>query len=257
MEEKQSNIIVKTGHSGEPVMLNANYFQLLRKPTWTIYQYHVEFKPEIELSSLRRYLIATQKDFLGGYLFDGTMLFLTRHLENTPVVERTAVGRNNDEFRLLFKYTRKVSPADAQSVQILNIILRRAMSGLKLQLVGRNFFDADAKTTINEFKIELWPGYVTSIRQHEPEILVCIEFLHKVMRMETVYDIMVRMRREEQDFKSAIEREVLGTTVLTDYNNKTYYVDDIDYNKKPADTFDTKAGKLSFVEYYQQVRNYG
>lgn len=34
---------------------------------------------------------------------------------------------------------------ESQSLQILNLILRRAMGGLELQLVGRNFYDPDAK----------------------------------------------------------------------------------------------------------------
>lgn len=127
------------------------------------------------------------------------------------------------------------------------------LAALQLQLVGRNFFDADAKTAIPEFRIELWPGYITSIRQHEPDVLVCVEFIHKAMRMETIYDIMARARREERDFKTALAMEVLGTTVLTDYNNKTYYIDDIDYTKKPSDTFETKNGPVTFVDYYRTV----
>lgn len=124
---------------------------------------------------------------------------------------------------------------------------------MKLQLVGRNFYDADAKTVVSEFKIEIWPGYITSIRQHEPDLLLCVEFVHKAMRMETVYDIMGRIRREERDFTTVIAREVLGSTVLTDYTNKTYYIDDIDYTKKPSDTFERKNGPISFVQYYQEV----
>lgn len=96
----------------------------------------MEFKPDVELAGLRRYLVATQKEMLGGYLFDGTMLFLIRHLEDgAPVVERTIQGRNGDEFLVVFKFTKVVAPTDAQSVQILNLILRRAINGLKLQLV--------------------------------------------------------------------------------------------------------------------------
>jgi aubergine-like protein len=33
---------------------------------------------------------------------------------------------------------------------------------------------------IKKFRIELWPGFITSIRQHELNILSCIEVAHKV-----------------------------------------------------------------------------
>lgn len=103
------------------------------------------------------------------------------------------------------------------------------------------------------FKVELWPGYLTSIRQHEEHILVCAEITHKVMRMETIHDIMVRVRQEERDFKKAFEERVLGTTVLTAYNNKTYRIDDMRWDMKPSDTFETKNGPETFLAYYKRV----
>lgn len=46
------------------------------------------------------------------------------------------------------------------------------------------------KVVIPEYKLELWPGYITSIRQHEQQILMCAEITHKVMRNETILDIL-------------------------------------------------------------------
>ena len=39
-------------------------------------------------------------------------------------------------------------------------------------------------------KLELWPGYVTSIRQHEANILMCCEINHKIMRQETALELL-------------------------------------------------------------------
>lgn len=117
-----------------------------------------------------------------------------------------------------------------------------------------NFQLSFAQTAIPEFNLELWPGYSTSIRQHEEDILVCAEIQHKVMRMETIYDIMARTRREERDFKKVFMDRVLGTTVLTAYNNKTYRIDDVDFDKRASDSFDTKNGPETFVDYYKRVR---
>lgn len=39
-------------------------------------------------------------------------------------------------------------------------------------------------------RLELWPGYLTSIRQHESNILMCAEVIHKVMRQQTLFDIL-------------------------------------------------------------------
>jgi len=39
-------------------------------------------------------------------------------------------------------------------------------------------------------KLELWPGYVTSIRQHETNILLCCGINHKIMRQETALELL-------------------------------------------------------------------
>lgn len=46
------------------------------------------------------------------------------------------------------------------------------------------------QVVLPEFKLELWPGYVTSIRQHECDILMCAEITNKVMRLDTLLDIL-------------------------------------------------------------------
>lgn len=78
------------------------------------------------------------------------------------------------------------------------------------------------QVALEEFRIELWPGYVTSIRQHEQDILVCAEVSHKVMRQQTLYDILRDAQREgDRNWMDNFKKEVIGTTVLTTYNNKT------------------------------------
>lgn len=116
----------------------------MKKPEWQLFAYRVDFQPEVESRGFRNYLIASQKDMIGGYLFDGTQLFCARRLDD-DVIERPITGQNGETVLVTFKYTRTVSMTETQSLQILNLILRRSMDGLKMQLIGRNFFDPDAK----------------------------------------------------------------------------------------------------------------
>ena len=37
----------------------------------------------------------------------------------------------------------------------------------KLELIRRNYYNPKSSITLGLYKLELWPGYVTSIRQHE------------------------------------------------------------------------------------------
>lgn len=71
--------------------------------------------------------------------------------------------------------------------------------------------------------------------------------------METVYDILRHCLKASQDYKDSFNKLILGTTVLTDYNNKTYRIDDIDYDHSPSSTFKTKDGSCSYIDYYKRV----
>lgn len=146
-----------------------------------------------------------------------------------------------------------VAKGDFQLIQFFNILMRRCLGHMNLQLVGRNYYDAGAKIPIPQYEIELWPGYVTSIRQHENNILLCCEISHKHMRKENVLSVLKSCyERCGRDFKEVFTKEIIGSVVLTDYNNRTYRVDDVQWNVTPQSTFNKGDGSsVSYVNYYR------
>ena len=46
------------------------------------------------------------------------------------------------------------------------------------------------------------------------------------------------------NFKSAIGRALIGMRVITKYNNKTYAIDDVNWDLNPEKTFDNKVQNL-------------
>lgn len=249
----------KKGTSGKPLQLQANYFRLLKKPSWSLYQYHVNFEPKIELVGLRKRFIYEQKPILGGYLYDNNaILYLTQRIPN-DLLQVQAQDRDGNAYAMTIKWTSIVEMTTKESLQVLNVILRRSMDGLHLQLINRNLYDAANKIDIREHNIQLWPGYQTSIRQHEQDLMVCTDLISKVMRTDTVYGLIknsfTRNRQNLDNFQEEVMTQVLGLTVLTDYNNRTYRIDDIDFTTNPSSTFETKNGTTSFVDYYRQKYN--
>lgn len=102
--------------------------------------------------------------------------------------------------------------------------------------------------------MELWPGYATSIRKHEQDILLNCDVAHKVMRMDTVYDLLQETHRSDRgNLENAFKQKALGLTVLTQYNNATYRIDDIDFKKTPMTTFDKKGTAVTIADYYKEV----
>lgn len=46
---------------------------------------------------------------------------------------------------------------------------------------------------------------------------------------------------------------MIGTVVLTDYNNNTYRIEDVDFNTTPSSTFVLKNGdQISYMDYYKK-----
>ncbi|XP_065358505.1 protein aubergine [Calliphora vicina] len=258
VHSRPRDLKTKCGTIGDKVSVQTNYFRILRTPLWSIHQYRVDFSPDVDMVRLRRAYLAQHKDLFGGYIFDGTLLFCTNFFmdqaENGQK-ELLTKNREGETIQIKIKHVGIVDVSDAQQIQVLNLILRRAMEGLQLQLVGRNFFDPVAKINLDSYRMELWPGYQTSIRQHERDILLCAEITHKVMRTQTLYQILSDCSRDFQDFQTGFKQQVVGTVVLTDYNNKTYRVDDVDFKASPMSKFATKDGEISYIEYYKKRYN--
>lgn len=136
----------KKGTDGQPVRLQTNYFKVLRRPQWDLFQYHVEFEPVIFLPGLRKMLIAQHQDRLGGYLFTGSEIYLTKKADpEKNELELSSESREGAKYTITMSLVGTVTMQTELSLQILNVILRKAMHGLQLQLVGRNFFDWAAK----------------------------------------------------------------------------------------------------------------
>jgi len=60
------------------------------------------------------------------------------------------------------------------------------------------------------------------------------------------------IQNNQMGYKEDIVKKIVGCVVLTKYNNCTYRVDDITFDKTPTDTFEMMDGsKVSFIDYYR------
>lgn len=83
---------------------------------------------------------------------------------------------------------------------------------------------------------------------------MCAEIGTKLMRTETILDILNEIYgRNNRGWQNQFIATVVGSTVLTGYNDKTYRIDDVDFNSNPTNTFDTKDGPKRYIDYYREV----
>ncbi|XP_072938555.1 piwi-like protein Siwi [Epargyreus clarus] len=255
LRTRPATVTSKKGSTGMPLDLMANYFTVETTPQWRLHQYHVDISPEEDRTHVRKALLRIHNKTLGGYLFDGTVLYTVKRLHPDPM-ELYSDRNDGERFRIMIKLTCDVCPGDYHYIQVFNIIIRKCFNLLQLQLVGRDFFDPSAKVDIPEYKLQIWPGYKTTINQYEDRLLMVAEIAHKVLRMDTVFQMLKEYAATKgSNYRKAFLEDVVGKIVMTDYNKKTYKIDDVDWTANPESTFKMRDQAVSYIEYYQKKYN--
>ncbi|KOB79156.1 Piwi-like protein, partial [Operophtera brumata] len=99
-----------------------------------------------------------------------------------------------------------VSPGDYHYIQVFNIIIRKCFHLIDLKLIGRDYFDPVAKIDIPEFKLQILPGYKTTINQYEDRLLMVTEIAQKKYNI-TIHDRgqpLLISRSKERDIRAGM-----------------------------------------------------
>jgi aubergine-like protein len=91
-------------------------------------------------------------------------------------------------------------------------------------------------------------------------IFLNIEPCHKVVRFETalefICDIREKCENKRLDFMKEVGKEIESCTVVTRYNNKSYHISSLTFEKSPQSKFTQKDGKeMTFIDYYREKYN--
>ncbi|GFN78421.1 piwi-like protein 2 [Plakobranchus ocellatus] len=255
-ERPRRPTITKIGTEGTPSSLSANYVRLLCK-NHHVYQYHVSFCPIIDNRRLKAGLLAQHRErFKTISSFDGNILYLPYKLPDAETVVTSKRNTDGSVITLTVSFIKAVPPE--QCCHLYNVVFRKIMHILEMCQVGRYYYNPHTPALVPQYKLEVWPGYITAIKEHEGGLLLLLDASHRVLRTQTVLEIMESdVLKNPEGFQEAITRKMVGSTVLTRYNNKTYRIDDIVWSKNPLHKFDCKATgeSMSFEEYYRKQHN--
>nr|KAG5694355.1 hypothetical protein BaRGS_002209 [Batillaria attramentaria]KAG5702279.1 hypothetical protein BaRGS_002946 [Batillaria attramentaria] len=251
---RPAHIADKKGFSGRAVDLKANFFRLQTAPNWLLYQYHVDFRPPVESKRMKGALLASHQELLGDVrAFDGTILYLPKKLDDTVTEVFSLRRHDNAQIKIIIKLTNELPPGSLQCLQVMNIIWRRILSLLNMKQIGRHYFSVDQAIDVSKFKLQVIPGFQTSILQYEEGVMLEADLAHKILRSDTVLDQMYAIynQRGQRNFHSECSKFLMGSIVLTRYNNKTYRVDDIEWDMRPSHTFEKHGGqKITYKQYF-------
>ncbi|XP_050090510.1 protein aubergine-like [Anopheles aquasalis] len=253
---RDSNAPSKQGVLGTKIVLQANYFRLTRSENMCVFQYRIDFEPIIEDVGLMHALIKSQGPVLGPYIFEGTLLFLYNKLRSDELELQVRDSRTENLYKMKIRHVGTVDMQSTMGLMILNLMQRQAMNSLELLVMNRHHFDPKAKIAIPQYNLELYPGYITSIRQHEKDVLLCVEITHRVLRTDTVYKMLNDQRNVPGPYQDNFKRTIIGSIVMCTYNSKTYRITDVDFNTTPSTSFSKKdGGSITFMQYFKDTYN--
>ncbi|XP_077325966.1 piwi-like protein 2 isoform X2 [Lithobates pipiens] len=217
-KEEKREPLVKLGSKGTPTALGINLIKIICKNE-AVYQYHVTFTPNVECRSMRFGMLKDHRSVTGQVTaFDGSILYLPVKLSQTVEVESER-RTDGQKIKITIQMTKILEPSSDLCIPFYNVVIKKVMKILEMKLVGRNFFDPSSATVLQQYR-------------------------------HLIY------QQSKDNFQDEVTKELVGSIVITRYNNRTYRIDDIEWNKTPNDVFTMADGSnISFLEYYS--KNYG
>ncbi|CAL8126172.1 unnamed protein product [Orchesella dallaii] len=244
--------------TSRPVHLQTNYFEVACRPNWCIHHYRVDFKPDETDTWIKKRLFRQHMQNLPVCVFDGSSLYVTQRLDPDPMTLVSTRTHENDQsleqFELNIRLVGDLAPTDGMYLQLFNILVRQCLETMNLEEMGRHFYDRHKAIRIEGLRLELWPGYKTSMRNHENSILLGVELTNKVLRLDNCLQIMNMAGGRDND-QNRVRNAIIGNIVMTNYNRKTYRVDDIAWDLFPTSTFDKQGRATTYLEYFRDRYN--
>ncbi len=67
------------------------------------------------------------------------------------------------------------------------------------------------------YRLELWPGFITSILNYDSGVLLCADISHKILRTDTVWDYLNELYSKSRGgaFHDMATKTLVGEIVLT------------------------------------------
>ncbi|XP_015025392.2 protein argonaute-3 isoform X3 [Drosophila virilis] len=242
------------GTKGTPVNLSCNYIGVKSDPKKGVYLYEVRFNPPVDSIHLRmKYLNEHKNRFGGAKTFDGSILYLPILLERELTTFVSKNVENKDiEIRLLFKKKESLK----NCIQLYNILFDRVMKSLNYVKFDRKHFDPSRPKVIPMAKLEVWPGYVIAVDEYDGGLMLCCDVSHRLLCQKTVLDMLIEIYQHNKiNYQDIAKKYLVGSIVLTRYNNRMYRIDDICFSQNPHSEFETRTGSQSYVEYYKNHHN--
>lgn len=168
-----------------------------------IHLYSIEIVPPVDAESVRmvRTLLRPHKTLLeskfNAFITSGFMLF-----SNTKVDEELDLEAelHETEYAISFQYSGSFnfklghnSLVNREAYIFINILMKRLLRESNLKQLGRlpRFYRPDMAKYVDMYKLEMWPGYLTSVKLSEAGTLLLIENVNKFIQRQNYLQVLI------------------------------------------------------------------
>jgi len=252
--------------AGRQVKLFSNYYQLEfdQNDIKGVNKYTVKFEPEIPENSrpMRKAVLRKVKDKVNEkleFFIDwGTNLYSLKKVSDIPELK---ADHDGTEYKVFVEWVQLMEATDKDHLNFLKIFFNSMMRSLKFEQIGPKAFNPAKCHTLDAHNVKVWPGFDTRMIMKERGALLSIDVAFKVVRTDSVLNQMNQLRdqadQKGKDYKAVIQDAIVGSTVVTRYNQKTYKIDRIEFDQSPESTFQKDGNAVSYMEYYKSRYNEG
>jgi len=259
-------LVVKANNPADhknKIKLLTNYLPVV-VPRGPFCQYHVHFSPEVDSARLGNYLLMQHKDTLFkdmAFVFDGLAVLYTKYPIRKNLEEKIELVSKGRKLSYKITIQNTAYLENHKTIkepvrQLFNIMYRTALRRLRLQQIGRNHYNMEQAIPLEVYNLRIVPGLLETICLTGNGILFNADIIYRSLRTDTVLDLIYDYKkRYGNKYKKKVEAELVGSTVLCLYNNRTVYINAIAWDKTPKDSFERKEGKITYLKYFKEVHS--
>ncbi len=252
-----------------PSQIYCNLFKMKITKNSLYYQYSITFTPEIEARNHRakKFLLKQAEDQicskLGYYVQNGDTLFSPVLLDEKILEAIVRDEKLKIDYSILIRKTNELvnvndnAAYNPSSKILLELIIKNILNlNPNVEFYKNLFVKKNEKKVITGtgFKVDFFPGYTTSVVNTELGLYLNVQIKNKILSTATCLEL-INQKTDKKANKTqniAVIKEHFGGRALrTVYSKRNYRVDDIAFDKTPANTtFNWNGKNITILNYY-------
>ena len=134
-------------------------------------------------------------------------MFSNTHVKEEVDLESEAEG---EEYAISFQYSGSFnfklghnSLVNREAFIFVNILMKRLLRESNMKQLGRlpRFYKPDLAKHIEMYNLEMWPGYLTSVKLSESRTLLLIENVNKFFQRRNTLQVMSELKNQNRSME--------------------------------------------------------